>query len=142
MALAGNISTKPPSLQGNVGTTQRQISGNLPGSLIFGVNGATFYPHVSEDGWLSWTNDRNLPNPEPVRITGTVDEETVQQIIEEYLADNLPEQFKPDGETLVMNNGILSVQTTDEVTEGDNRPITSGAVYDEFSKAVALLRTV
>lgn len=33
-------------------------------------NGATFYPEVSEDGTLSWTNDKDLPNPEPVNIRG------------------------------------------------------------------------
>lgn len=32
--------------------------------------GATFTPSVSEDGVLSWTNNRNLENPEPVNIKG------------------------------------------------------------------------
>lgn len=35
-----------------------------------GQNGATFTPSVSADGILSWTNDRELPNPEPVNIKG------------------------------------------------------------------------
>lgn len=35
-----------------------------------GQNGATFTPEVSEDGVLSWTNDRELPNPDPVNIMG------------------------------------------------------------------------
>lgn len=35
-----------------------------------GQNGATFYPDVSDDGIISWTNDRDLPNPEPVNIKG------------------------------------------------------------------------
>lgn len=35
-----------------------------------GENGATFIPSVSSDGVLSWTNDRDLPNPEPVSIKG------------------------------------------------------------------------
>ena len=30
-----------------------------------GQNGATFTPSVSEDGVLSWSNDRELDNPEP-----------------------------------------------------------------------------
>ena len=33
-------------------------------------NGATFTPHVSEDGVISWTNDRDLPNPAAVNIKG------------------------------------------------------------------------
>ena len=35
-----------------------------------GQNGATFYPDVSADGIISWTNDRGLPNPNPVNIKG------------------------------------------------------------------------
>jgi hypothetical protein len=35
-----------------------------------GQNGATFVPSVSADGTLSWENDRELPNPEPVNIMG------------------------------------------------------------------------
>lgn len=35
-----------------------------------GQNGATFYPDVSADGTISWTNDRGLPNPNPVNIKG------------------------------------------------------------------------
>lgn len=37
---------------------------------VYVVNGVTFTPHVSEDGWLSWTNDGDRPNPEPVNILG------------------------------------------------------------------------
>ena len=35
-----------------------------------GENGATFTPDVSDDGVLSWTNDKALPNPDPVNIKG------------------------------------------------------------------------
>ena len=35
-----------------------------------GQNGATFFPAVSPDGILSWTNDRDLDNPSPVNIKG------------------------------------------------------------------------
>lgn len=35
-----------------------------------GGNGATFTPAVSQDGIISWTNDKGLENPEPVNITG------------------------------------------------------------------------
>ena len=34
------------------------------------IRGATFFPHLMEDGTLSWTNDKNKPNPEPVNIKG------------------------------------------------------------------------
>ena len=44
--------------------------------------GATFTPHVSEEGVLSWTNDQGLPNPEPILIKGkamTFDELTDEE---------------------------------------------------------------
>jgi len=35
-----------------------------------GENGATFTPSVSDDGTLSWTNDKGLDNPAPVNVKG------------------------------------------------------------------------
>lgn len=35
-----------------------------------GSGGATFTPSVSDDGIISWTNDKDLPNPDPVDIKG------------------------------------------------------------------------
>lgn len=55
--------------------------------IIPGVSGATFIPAVSSDGVISWTNDRGLPNPEPVNIMGpqgnptTVNGKTGESII-------------------------------------------------------------
>lgn len=39
-----------------------------------GENGATFIPSVSDEGIISWTNDKNLPNPSPVNIKGPAGE--------------------------------------------------------------------
>lgn len=47
-----------------------------------------------------------------------------------------------DEETLLLEDGFLSVNTADAAIKDDTRPITSGAVYEEFSKAVALLKTI
>lgn len=35
-----------------------------------GENGATFTPSMSADGTLSWGNDKGLPNPKPINLTG------------------------------------------------------------------------
>lgn len=36
-----------------------------------GLRGPVFVPHVNvETGYISWTNNANLPNPEPVKIVG------------------------------------------------------------------------
>ena len=40
------------------------------GSGASGENGATFTPSVSEDGIISWTNDKGLENPTSVNIKG------------------------------------------------------------------------
>lgn len=43
-----------------------------------GKDGVTFTPSVSEDGTLSWTNDGELQNPQPVNIKGPVGQQGVQ----------------------------------------------------------------
>lgn len=40
------------------------------GEIVPGATGATFTPAVSSEGIISWTNDRDLPNPEPISIKG------------------------------------------------------------------------
>ena len=44
-----------------------EIKDGIP---IPGENGATFTPSVSSEGVISWTNDKDLPNPESVNIKG------------------------------------------------------------------------
>ena len=48
------------------------IEADIAGGVIFieGKNGATFIPAVSESGVISWTNNKSLPNPDPVDIRG------------------------------------------------------------------------
>jgi len=36
---------------------------------VIGASGATFVPHISDDLILSWTNDKNLENPNPVDLS-------------------------------------------------------------------------
>lgn len=60
--MSGSVST-PKSLSGNVGAKTINIGGK-------GDDGATFIPSVSVEGVISWTNDKDLPNPEPVNIKG------------------------------------------------------------------------
>ncbi len=37
-----------------------------------GSAGTTFFPHISEDGILTWSNELGLPNPDPVDLKGGV----------------------------------------------------------------------
>ena len=54
------------------------------------IHGATFTPHISEEGVLTWTNDKSLPNPVPISVKG-VDGYTpvkgVDYFTEEDIAD-------------------------------------------------------
>jgi hypothetical protein len=49
-------------------TIQLTANGNLIGDAIDGTSGATFIPHIDEDKVLTWTNDGDLPNPNPVDL--------------------------------------------------------------------------
>lgn len=51
---------------------EEQINANFGEISVIhgGQDGATFIPSVSDDGIISWTNDRDLPNPKPVNIKG------------------------------------------------------------------------
>lgn len=54
---------KAPSVVGSTGAQTVNLGGK-------GDDGATFIPSVSADGVISWTNNKELPNPEPVNIKG------------------------------------------------------------------------
>ena len=45
---------------------------DIPGGGVPGEDGTTFYPSVSEDGIISWTNDGGKQNPEPVDLKAAV----------------------------------------------------------------------
>lgn len=47
-----------------------EIDFDLRDEIKMGEDGATFIPSVSEEGIISWTNDNDLPNPEPRSIKG------------------------------------------------------------------------
>ena len=47
-----------------------EIDFDLRDSVKFGEDGATFIPEVSEEGIISWTNNKGLPNPESRSIMG------------------------------------------------------------------------
>lgn len=55
----------------DVDIIQDPITGiELQTEIIPGIKGTTFIPAVSSEGIISWTNDGDLPNPEPMNIAG------------------------------------------------------------------------
>ena len=111
-----------------------------------GQNGATFYPSVSEEGVISWTNDRELENPQPVNIRGKSAYESAldngfEGTEEEWIESFRGVNFTTD-ETLLLENGVLRVNTVDAALKSDVRPITSQGVYGEFAVINALLKLI
>lgn len=58
------------TFQETVNQLSEEVKNWAPGSGTNGTNGATFTPHVDEEGNLSWTNDGGLDNPDTVNIKG------------------------------------------------------------------------
>ena len=78
-------------------------------------------------------------------IGGDVDEAFIAQLVEDYLTKNPPSGgtvFQPDNETLLLENGILRVNTADVAEEDNTRPITSAAVATQVGNIEALLKTI
>ena len=78
-------------------------------------------------------------------IGGDVDEAFIARLVEDYLTKNPPSggtAFQPDNETLLLENGVLRVNTTDVAEEDNTRPITSAAVATQVGNIEALLKTI
>ena len=121
--MSGSVST-PQSLSGSVGAKTINIGGK-------GEDGATFIPTVSADGVISWTNDKDLPNPDPVNIKGNPGKDGEDGT-----------SFTTD-ETLSLNeNGVLSVNTAHEPDPDNTLPITAAAVAQTLGNVETLLGTI
>lgn len=97
-------------------------------------------PLIKEDYWWVW--DAAIEEYVSTGVPVGASQEQVGKLVEDYLKKNPAKQFDIDEITLHLEGNMLSVKTVDEPIKDDQRPITSNAVYDEFSKAVALLRTI
>ena len=70
MSGVGGVIVDLPKISASI-PQNKGVSGNVGAKTInIGEDGATFIPSVSADGVISWTNDKDLPNPEPVNIMG------------------------------------------------------------------------
>lgn len=124
--LAGEILTLP-KMSGSV-SAPKSLSGNVGAKTInIGEDGATFIPSVSDDGVISWTNDKDLPNPEPVNIKGA--------------PGAAGTSFTTD-ETLTLEDGVLRVNTAHEPEPDNTLPITAAAVANTVGNIEILLKTI
>lgn len=100
-----------------------------------GENGATFIPNVSIAGELSWTNDKNLTNPNPVNIKGekgdpfTYNDFTPEQL--EALKGKQGEKGDP-GQGIAQGGTagqiLVKASDTDYDTEWTNAPEIDGVL--------------
>lgn len=126
----------------------REDLANLRKEGLGGEPGATFTPAVSEDGTLSWTNDRELANPAPVNIMGPqggpgpvgpapvkgVDYWTPedQAAIEDYLDNAMAERAG-----LMVNFSVKAYASEEELQAATPASNTIGVVTDTaISKSV------
>lgn len=73
-----------------------------------------------------------------------VSDEQIAQAVADYLTENPIDtgvQFETDA-TLKLENGILSVNTTDQMEQDNTLPITSAGVYATVGNIEALLKTI
>jgi hypothetical protein len=126
-------------------------SGNSGGSGG-GENGATFYPSVTENGDLSWSNDKGLENPAPVNIKGPKGDTpekgvdyfdgtsvTVSNVSTSSADGGSNVVTFSDGKTLTVKNGSKGskgdkgdapVKGTDYFTEADKAEIVADVVAE------------
>ena len=78
-------------------------------SVIDGEDGATFTPHVGDNGELSWTNDKELPNPVTVNIKGPQGEKGDQGPQGEKGKDGLTTSVSVNGNVYDHANGTITL---------------------------------
>ena len=108
---------------------------------------------IEESGFVSSAETPIPPTPDLYaqlleRIAeagaGNLDPEVVAKAIEDYLEKNPPSggvQFKPDN-TLTLKDGVLSVNTTNNMEQDNTLPITSAGVFATVGNIGAILDTI
>ena len=95
-----------------------------------GANGATFTPAVSEDGTLSWTNDKSLENPASVNIRGPKGETGAQG---------------GKGDTGAAGPNTVTAETTTDITgllKGTGSAIAQAVPGEDYPKITATTATL
>lgn len=105
-----------------------------------GENGATFRPTVSENGILSWTNDQDLDNPEPVDIKGPKGDSVKVSRVDESTEDGGTNVVVfSDGATLRVKNGKTGAPGENGYTPVKNKDYFDGE--DGFSPTAKVTQT-
>ena len=106
-----------------VKTDVEKIEEQLENGGGSGEDGATFTPSVSDEGVISWTNDKGLDNPDPVNIKGEdgVGIASLEKTSTSGLVDTYTITYT-DGTvyTFTVTNGQDAEDLSEEITEQDS----------------------
>ena len=106
----------------------------------------THGPIIKDGTWWLWDPQKAdyVDSKVPAVPTGSVPDEQIEAAVEKYLDENPIDSgvsFETD-ETLTLKDGILSVNTTDQMEQDNTLPITSAGVYATVGNIEALLKTI
>ena len=125
-------------------TEDEILKGKLPGNVNYGIQGPPgpkgseggyYIPDVTQmdENTIQFTfepSNPDMPPVQPVTITIPVSGDSGGNV-----------DFKVD-HTLKLEDGILSVNTTDQMEQDNTLPITSAGVYAIVGNIEALLKTI
>ena len=78
------------------------------------------------------------------QVNGGATDEQIAAAVAKYLEENPPStgvSFETD-DTLTLKDGVLSINTTDQMEQDNTLPITSAGVYATVGNIEALLKTI
>ena len=103
-------------------------------------------PIIKEGTWWLWDpkNGEYVNSGVNAEASADVDPEAIKDAVYQYMAEHPGEsgvQFETDS-TLKLENGILSVNTTNQMEKDNTLPITSAGVFATVGNIEALLKTI
>lgn len=109
-------------------------------------NASANCPIIKNGTWWLWDieNGEYVDSGVTAEASAFVDKEAISEAVEQYMDENPIEagvKFET-GDTLKLENGILSVNTTDQMGQDNTLPITSAGVYATVGNIEALLKTI
>lgn len=125
-------------------------------TLNGGADGATFVPSIDNDGYLSWSNNKGYPNPDTIKVRGTIVEAnptesgttTLTKLKVDNTVYNIPQGGGSSGDfdptkyyTKTETDGLLN-NKQDDLTQTQLNAVNSGitatkvSTYDGYATAI------
>lgn len=137
----GSFSTNVPSMSGSVSESRNVPSGNVNAQPHVGIQGLPG-PQGAPGGYYVPAIEQTGENELEVSFSPSLpDMPAVDSVQVELPHSGGNFDFETDN-TLKLENGILSVNTTDQMEQDNTLPITSAGVYATVGNIEALLKTI